>query len=107
MLMYLAQNSRPDIVYAIHQCAIFTHAPRKSHVVCAKSILRYLKETHDKRLILHPSSALQVYYYVDADFAGLWNIEPDQDPICVKSRTGFFIMFMAILLPEFQSFKLR
>jgi hypothetical protein len=27
--------------------------------------------------------------YVDADFAGLWSVENDQDPVCVKSRTGF------------------
>ena len=27
--------------------------------------------------------------YVDADFAGLWNYEDDQDPVCVRSRTGY------------------
>ena len=27
--------------------------------------------------------------YVDADFAGLWSYEDDQDPVCVKSRTGY------------------
>jgi hypothetical protein len=26
---------------------------------------------------------------VDADFAGLWNYESDQEPVCVKSRTGY------------------
>ena len=36
MLVYLAQNSRPDISYAVHQCARFTHAPRKSHVIGKK-----------------------------------------------------------------------
>ena len=29
--------------------------------------------------------------YVDADFAGLWNAESDQDPVYVKSRTGYVI----------------
>ena len=75
MLMYLAQNSRPDIAYAVHQCARFTHAPRKSHVVGIKKILRYLQGTKDKGLILNPSNKLQVDCYVDADFAGLWNVE--------------------------------
>ena len=28
---------------------------------------------------------------MDVDFAGLWNYESDQDPVCVKSRTGFTI----------------
>jgi len=27
MLMYLASNSHPDIQYAVHQCARFTHNP--------------------------------------------------------------------------------
>ena len=29
--------------------------------------------------------------YVDADFAGLWGFEDPQDPISVKSRTGFVL----------------
>jgi len=29
--------------------------------------------------------------YVDADYAGLWRHEDDQDPVCVKSRTGYVI----------------
>jgi hypothetical protein len=27
--------------------------------------------------------------YVDADFAGLWNVENVDDPVCVKSRTSY------------------
>jgi hypothetical protein len=27
--------------------------------------------------------------YCDADFAGLYNVENHQDPVCVKSQTGF------------------
>ena len=59
-----------------------------------KRILRYLQGAKDKGLILNPSETLQVDCYVDADFAGLWNVEQDQDPLCVKSRTGYIIMFM-------------
>ena len=40
------------------------------------------------------SNRLQVECYVDADFAGLWAIEHDQDPIGVKSRTGYLIECM-------------
>ena len=94
MLMYLAQNFRPEIIYAVHQCVRFTHAPRKSHVVRIKSIIRYLQGTKDEGLIIKPSNSLQVNCYVDVGFAGLWNIKQDQDPLCVKSRTGYLIMFM-------------
>ena len=30
-------------------------------------------------------------YSDHADFAGLWNYEDDQDPVCVKSRTGYVL----------------
>ena len=44
--------------------------------------------------MLSPSKTLQFDCYVDADFEGLWNVEQDRDPLCVKSRTVYLIMFM-------------
>jgi hypothetical protein len=92
MLMYLASNSRPDIAFAVHQCARFTHSPKASHGDAIKRICRYLKGTLTKGLIIRPSSDLKLDVYVDSDFAGLWRREDDQDPVCVKSRTGFVIL---------------
>ena len=60
MLMYLANNTRPDIAYATHQCARFTHRPRASHALAVKRIIRYLIGTKDKGLILQPSSEITV-----------------------------------------------
>ena len=94
MLLYLSQNSRPDIAYAVHQCARFTHVPRQSHAVAVKRILRYLNSTKDKGMTLRPNNNLTIDCFVDADFAGLWKAEDDQNPLCVKSRTGFLITFM-------------
>ena len=94
MLLYLSGNSRPDIAFAVNQCARFTHCPRKSHAVAIKRILRYLKGTSDKGLILKPEVDYKLNCYVDADFAGLWGKEDDQDPVSVKSRSGFLITFM-------------
>jgi hypothetical protein len=91
MLLYLSSNSRPDIQFAVHQCARFTHFPRKSHAEALKRIARYLKGTMDKGLEFKPTTAMELDLYVDADFAGLWNHEDDQDPVCVKSRTGYLI----------------
>jgi hypothetical protein len=31
MLLYLASNSRPDIAFAVHQAARFTHNLRQNH----------------------------------------------------------------------------
>jgi hypothetical protein len=93
MLMYLASNSRPDIAFAVHQCARFTHSPKASHGEAIKRICRYLKGTLTKGLIIRPArNNVKLDVYVDSDFAGLWRREDDQDPQCVKSRTGFGIL---------------
>ena len=93
MLMYLGQNTRPDIAFAVHQCAKFMHNPKHSHAVGVKRIIRYLQGTKDKGMILCPNDSLEANCYVDADFAGLWGVEYDQDPICVKSRSGYLITY--------------
>ena len=93
MLMYLAGNTRPDIAYAVHQAARFTHGARNSHASGIKRILRYLQKTKKEGLILRPQADLRVDCYVDADFGGLFSVEDKQDPVSVKSRTGYVILY--------------
>jgi len=92
MLLYLSSNSRPDIQFAVHQCARFTHTPKQSHQQAVLRICRYLKATEDKGLSFRPSNELTLDCYADADFAGLYNVENQTDPVCVKSRTGFVLL---------------
>jgi len=40
-------------------------------------------------LLFKPTNQPVLNCYVDADFAGLWSYEDDQDPVCVRSRTGY------------------
>ena len=89
MLMYLSANAHPEIQFAVHQCARFTHCPREIHEKAVKHICRYLKGAKGNGLMFTPTQSLELCCYVDADFAGLWNYEDDQDPVCVKSRTGY------------------
>jgi hypothetical protein len=89
MMLYLASNSRPDIAFAVHQCARFTHAPRASHEAAVIRICRYLKGTQGDGLMFQPSKEFKVDCYVDADFAGLYGVEDVHDPVCAKSRTGY------------------
>jgi hypothetical protein len=91
MMMYLASNSRPDIAFAVHSCARFTHCPKRSHEKALKRIARYLKKTRDRGMIIKPSPDLSLDLFVDADFAGLWSAEKPDDPTAVKSRTGYII----------------
>jgi hypothetical protein len=51
----------------------------------------------DKQLILHPKShkgQLNIFFYVNADFANLWGYEEKQDPSCVKSCYGYIIFIV-------------
>jgi hypothetical protein len=89
MLMYLSSNAHPEIQFSVHQCARFTHCPRASHKEAVKHIFRYLQGLQENGLTYQPSNNLQLDCYVDAEFAGLWNYESDQDPVCVKSCTGY------------------
>ena len=99
VLLYLANNSRPDIAFAVSQVARYSAKPKKSHAIAIKRIARYLLDTKSRGLIMQPARAhagesinnLAVDCYVDADFAGTWHSEPATDPACVKSRAGFVI----------------
>jgi hypothetical protein len=94
MLLYLSSNTRPDITFAVHQCARYSHNPKQSHAKAIKRIIRYLQGTKDKGMVFSPSTNFTVDCFVDADFAGLWGTEYDQDPVSVKSRTGYILTFM-------------
>ena len=94
MAMYLCNNSRPDIAFAVHQCARHCFKPTRKHAEYLKRIGRYLIHTRDKGLIIKPNknqNILDIECFVDADFAGLFNHEDSADPHCVRSRTGFVI----------------
>ena len=52
MLFYLANNTHPDIAYAVHQAARLTHNPKHSHASGVKWIIRYLQQTRTKGLYL-------------------------------------------------------
>jgi hypothetical protein len=96
MLLYLSGHSRPEISYAVNQCARYMFCPKRSHEEALKRIGRYLKATRDRGLIINPKlgdlkQGLKVDAYPDADFAGLYGHEKPSDPTCVKSRTGYCI----------------
>ena len=51
MLLYISSNTRPDIQFAVHQVARFTHSPRKSHAQAVKRIVRYLIKTRAAEIV--------------------------------------------------------
>lgn len=59
-LSFLAQNTRPDISFTVHQCARFCTAPTRLHEIAMKCIIRYLLLTKTEGLILHTTKNFQL-----------------------------------------------
>ena len=85
MLLYLSNNTRPDITFAVSQVARFTANPKKSHAQALKTIVRYLACTPDKGIIVKPDDTYTLRCWVDADIAGLHGREPIDDVNSVRS----------------------
>jgi hypothetical protein len=92
-LNYIANNTRPDISMAIHQCAHFSSSPRAIHELAVKRIIHYLFATKTKGLTLHLTTDLTLDMYLDSDFAGMWHKEHAHLRDNVLSRTGYVILF--------------
>ena len=101
-LNYLEKSTRPDIGYAVHQCARFMSNPKQSHAKAIKRIGRYLLGTMDKGLILKPDENKSFECFVDASFAGEWirgnEDKAMYDPNTARSRTGYIIRYAGIPL---------
>ena len=83
-LLYLTAT-RPDIMQAVGMVGRFQSAPKQSHLLAVKRILRYLKGTSDFGLWYPKISTLTVTSYTDADWAG------SVDDRKSTSGNGFFL----------------
>ena len=91
MCLYLSTNTRPDITFAVSQLARFSNSPKQSHSSALKTLVRYLKKTRDKGMIIKPTNRFTLDLHVDADFCGLFKREDDLDPNVARSRSGWII----------------
>lgn len=82
-LQYLAQVTRPDILYATNFLSRFNKAPMTAHWIAAKRILRYLKGTMRKGLT-YEKKQLAIEAYSDANWGG--------DQIDRRSTSGGIIL---------------
>ena len=71
-LLFLSGWGRPDIAYAVQQCARFMSCPGPSHIAAARRILRYLQGSKSGSLVYERQSGdvLNLTAWVDADHAG-------------------------------------
>jgi hypothetical protein len=68
-LVYLT-NTRPDIAYATQQLSQFLHKPTATHFNAACRVVRYLKHSPGRGLLLPTSSDFQNLGFSNADSAG-------------------------------------
>ncbi|KAL7503607.1 hypothetical protein ACHAXN_001832 [Cyclotella atomus] len=93
-LNYLAQTTRPDIMFAVHQIAKFSSDPRKEHGEAIVYLVRYLKKTRNLGLRFKPDPLAGFECYCDADFSGNWSIiYAMYDPSTAKSRSGWVVFY--------------
>lgn len=78
-LMYLTNQTRPDIAYAVGKLARRMSSPTEADWRAAKGVLRYLQGTRNMGIVYGKGAAMEGW--VDADFAG--------DKVNRKSTTGF------------------
>jgi histone deacetylase 1/2 len=95
-LNYLAQTTRPDIIFSVHQIAKYSSDPRLEHGEAIVYLVRYLKKTRDLGLKFKPDPSKGFECYCDADFSGNWNKDfASHDPSTAKSRAGWVIYYAA------------
>ncbi|KAE8244419.1 hypothetical protein A4X13_0g6606 [Tilletia indica] len=71
-LAYLAQGTRPDLAFAVSTLGKFNSDPSEEHMIAAKWVLRYIRETRGAKLTFGGSGSgeeLAVDGFVDADWA--------------------------------------
>ena len=88
---YLEKGSRPDISYAVHQCARFSASPRVEHSKAIRRIARYLAGTMDRGMVFRPDKLKGLMVHVDADFAGNWDSIDSSNVDTARSRHGYVI----------------
>ncbi|KAK9911087.1 hypothetical protein M0R45_035010 [Rubus argutus] len=79
-LIYLT-ITRPDITYAVSIVSQFMHSPTMAHLHIVKRILRYLKGSVGRGILMKNNGNTEIMGYTDADWAG--------NTLDRKSTTGF------------------
>ncbi|XP_047155510.1 uncharacterized mitochondrial protein AtMg00810-like [Vigna umbellata] len=86
-------NNRPDLAFSVGVINMFMNQPKKTHMMVAKRVLRYIKGTMDCG-VLFPSRrkkiAEEITGYSNSDYGG--------DPVERKSTFGYIFMLNDALI---------
>ncbi len=78
---------------AAHQLALFCQDPRLSHEQVNTYLGGYFAHAKDSGIVYEPNKSMGIECYVDAEFAGGWNITTSADADNVMSHAGFVITY--------------
>ena len=93
-LNYLAQTTRPDIMYVTHQLAKYSSNLCKPHADAALYLVRYLKKSCDMGICFQPDLNKGFECYCKANFSGLWNKQfARHNPSTSKSHSGWVVFY--------------
>ena len=85
-LRYLC-NNRPDLAYSVGLISRFMSNPKKSHMLVAKRLLRYIQGTADYGILFpmgQQKTELELVGYADSDYSG--------DLVERKSTSGYLFL---------------
>ena len=92
-LGYLETGSRPDIAYIAHQCVRFMSNQCTEQGNAIRWLGRYLKRTCDKGLMMQPKRDHSLEVYVDAEFAGNWDLDKSDDVHTARLQHRYVIYY--------------
>ena len=81
-LLYIAKQTRPDIVWIVNVLSRFMDKPTNTHWLAGKRVLRYLQATKSLKLVYSRDGEFNLHGKSDADWSG------DHDDR--RSTTGYF-----------------
>jgi hypothetical protein len=84
-LMYLANNTIPDIIFSVNVLARYSSDPTRQHWNRIKYILHYLCGTRDMRLFYRKDTKSKVVGYADAGYLS--------DPYKARSQSGYVFTY--------------
>ena len=84
-LMYLANNTRPDIAFAVSLLSRYSSTPTRRHWNGIKHLFRYLRGTHDLGLFYQSCPNATLVGYADAGYLS--------DPHKAKSQNGYVFTY--------------
>ena len=90
-LKLLERSTRPDIAYAVHQCARFAPYPHASHAATVRQIVRNLIGSKMQGLTLNPRvmrGKHEFLVWAYADFCGGWNKETSATEVIMTAKSG-------------------